>query len=146
MVIVQKLRAFFTISAVRARPSAGIGVVDVQKQGFLRFPRATLCVDWRGRCAKTEDCERFLRSFYDFSARSSAGIGYTYTHPHAHAHPHPHTHTHTHPHAHARTHTRTHTRARNTDLEQPLHWHPCMSARFAGLWSLFIMISGHPWF
>ena len=46
MVEVQKLKVFFAISAVLARPSAGIGVVEVQKlEGFCDFcgASATLC-------------------------------------------------------------------------------------------------------
>ena len=55
----------FTISAVRARPSEEIRVVEVQKlETFYDFcwPRATLCGDSRGRGSKTEDFLRFLRS------------------------------------------------------------------------------------
>ena len=76
----------FTISDLPARPSAGIGVVDVQKlRTFYDFcgARATLCVDWRGRCPKTEtlcvwrdrcakNCGLFTIS--DLPARPSAGI------------------------------------------------------------------------
>ena len=52
---------FFAISKVPARPSAGIGVVEVQKlEVFCDFcgARATLCGDRRGRGAKTRG---FLR-------------------------------------------------------------------------------------
>ena len=58
----------FTISAVRARPSAEIRVVEVQKLGaFYDFcgPRATLCGDSRGRGSKTEGFLSFLRSARD---------------------------------------------------------------------------------
>ena len=54
----------FTISAVRARTSAEIRVVDVQKLvTFYDFcgSRATLCGDSCGRCTKTGDFLRFLR-------------------------------------------------------------------------------------
>ena len=55
----------FTISAVRARPSAEIRMVKVQKlwtsYDFCK-PRATLCGDLRGRGQKTEDLSRFLRA------------------------------------------------------------------------------------
>ena len=54
----------FAISAVLARPSAGIGVVEVQKpMVFCDFypARATLCGDRRGRGAKTHGFLRFLR-------------------------------------------------------------------------------------
>ena len=54
----------FTISAVRARPSAEIRVVEVQKLWtFYDFcgARANLCGDSRGRGSKTEDFLRFLR-------------------------------------------------------------------------------------
>ena len=50
---------FFTISAVRARPSAEIRVVEVKKlRTFYDFcgARATLCGDSRGRGSKTVDC------------------------------------------------------------------------------------------
>ena len=62
------------ISAVLARPSAGIGVVEVQKlEVFCDFcgARATLCGDRRGRGAKTH-------GFFAISAvpaQRSAGIG-----------------------------------------------------------------------
>ena len=60
----KKLRTFFTISAVRARPSAEIRVVEVQttEDFFYDFcgARATLCGDSRGRGSITEDF------FYDF--------------------------------------------------------------------------------
>ena len=49
---------------MRARPSAEIRVVEVQKLGtFYDFcsARATLCGDSRGRGSKTEDFLRFLR-------------------------------------------------------------------------------------
>ena len=52
---------FFAVSAVPAQPSAGIGVVEVQKlEAFCDFcdARATLCGNQRGRGAKTR---RFLR-------------------------------------------------------------------------------------
>ena len=56
---------FFAISAVLARPSAGIGVVEVQKPMFFCDfcgARATLCGDRRGRGAKTHGLFfRFLR-------------------------------------------------------------------------------------
>ena len=50
------------------RPSAGIGVVEVQKlEVFCDFcgARATLCVDRRGRGAKTRGFLRFLRCSRD---------------------------------------------------------------------------------
>ena len=65
----------FTISAGRARPSAEIRVVEVQKmRTFYDFcgARATLCGDSRGRGSKTEDFLRIfaevqkLRTFDDF--------------------------------------------------------------------------------
>ena len=65
---------FFAISAVPARPSAGIGLVEVQKpMVFCEFQhaRATLCGDRRGRGAKT-------RGFFAISAvfaQPCAGIG-----------------------------------------------------------------------
>ena len=80
MVEVQKL-GLFTISNMRARPSAEIRVVEVQKLGtFYDFckPRATLCGDSHGRGSKTGDFLRRpsaeirvvevqkLRTFYDF--------------------------------------------------------------------------------
>ena len=55
---------FFAISALLARPSAGIGVVEVQKpMVFCDFcgARATLCGDRRGRGAKTDGFLRFLK-------------------------------------------------------------------------------------
>ena len=55
---------FFAISAALARPSAGIGVVEVQQlEVFCDFcgARATLCGDRRGRGAKTHGFLRFLR-------------------------------------------------------------------------------------
>ena len=64
MVEVPKLEVFFAISAVLARPSAGIGVVEVQKlEVFCDFcgARATLYGDRRGRGAKTHGFLRFLR-------------------------------------------------------------------------------------
>ena len=54
---------FFAISKVPARPSAGIGVVEVQKpMVFCDFcgARATLCGDRRGRGAKTRGFLRLL--------------------------------------------------------------------------------------
>ena len=54
---------FFAISAVLAQPSAGIGVVEVQKpMVFCDFcgARATLCGDRRGRGAKTRGFLRLL--------------------------------------------------------------------------------------
>ena len=54
---------FSAISAVLARPSAGIGVVEVQKLGvFCDFcgARATLCGNRRGRGAKTRGFLRLL--------------------------------------------------------------------------------------
>ena len=59
-----KSQWFFAISKVPARPSAGIGVVEVQKlEVFCDFcgARTTLCGDWRGRGAKTHGFLRFLR-------------------------------------------------------------------------------------
>ena len=56
------------MSAVRARPSAEIRVVEVQKlRAFYDFcwPHATLCGDSRGRGSKTDDCLRFLRCVRD---------------------------------------------------------------------------------
>ena len=65
VVKVQKPMFFFAISAVLARPSAGIGVVEVQKKCFLLGDfcgaRATLCEDRRGRGAKTRGFLRFLK-------------------------------------------------------------------------------------
>ena len=64
--------ANFAISAVLARPSAGIGAVEVQKpMVFCDFcgARATLCEDRRGRGAKTHGFLRFLR------CSRTAGIG-----------------------------------------------------------------------
>ena len=55
---------FFAISNLLARPSAGIGVVEVQKpMVFCDFypARATLCGDRRGRGAKTHGFLRFLK-------------------------------------------------------------------------------------
>ena len=63
VVEVQKL-GLFPISAVLARPSAGIGVVEVQKLKVVCDfcgARATLCGDRRGRGAKTRGFLRFLR-------------------------------------------------------------------------------------
>ena len=63
VVEVQKPMVFFAISAVLARPSAGIGVVEVQKpMVFCDFcgARATLCGDRRGRGANTRGFLRFL--------------------------------------------------------------------------------------
>ena len=54
---------FFAISAVLAQPSAGIGVVEVQKpMVFCDFcgARATFCGDRRGRGAKTRGFLRLL--------------------------------------------------------------------------------------
>ena len=68
-------RGLFTISAGRARPSAEIRVVEVQKlRTFYDFcwPRATLCGDSRGRGSKTEDFLRFLRCARDPLRRSCA--------------------------------------------------------------------------
>ena len=54
---------FFAISNMPARPSAGIGVVEVQKAMFFfcdfQHARATLCGDRRGRGAKTHGFLRF---------------------------------------------------------------------------------------
>ena len=69
-----KTHGLLAISAVLARPSAGIGVVEVQKtHGFCDFcgARATLCGDRCGRGAKTH-------GFFAISAvpaQPSAGIG-----------------------------------------------------------------------
>ena len=55
---------FFVISNLLARPSAGIGAVEVQTpMVFCDFcgARATLCGDRRGRGAKTHGFFRFLR-------------------------------------------------------------------------------------
>ena len=63
VVEVQKPMVFFAISNMFARPSAGIGVVEVQKpMVFYDFcgARATLCGDRRGRGAKTHGFLRFL--------------------------------------------------------------------------------------
>ena len=70
-----KTRVFvFAFWSVRARPSAGIGVVEVQKTRgvFCVFvgARATLCGD-RGRGAKTGGFFAFLT----FPDEPSAGIG-----------------------------------------------------------------------
>ena len=54
---------FFAISNLLARPSAGIGVVEVQKPmvfGDFCGARATLCGNRRGRGAKTQGFLRFL--------------------------------------------------------------------------------------
>ena len=64
VVEVQKPMVFFAISILLARPSAGIGVVEVQKpMVFCDFypARATLCADRCGRGAKTHVFLRFLR-------------------------------------------------------------------------------------
>ena len=81
-----------------ARPSAGIGVVEVQKlEDFCDFcgARATLCGDRRGRGAQTRGFLRFLKfprdplresawlrcknpwffAMFNLLARPSAGIG-----------------------------------------------------------------------
>ena len=81
-----------------ARPSAGIGVVEVQKPMFFCDfcgARATLCGDRRGRGAKTRGFLRFLKfprdplresawsrcknawffAMFNLLARPSAGIG-----------------------------------------------------------------------
>ena len=74
VVEVQKPMVFFAISAVLARPSAGIGVVEVQKpMVFCDFcgARATLCGDRRGRGAKTNG----FFAISNLLARPSAGIG-----------------------------------------------------------------------
>ena len=77
-----------TIPAGRARPSAEIRVVEVQKLRTLYDfcgARATLCGDSRGRGSKTEDFLRFLacardplrrcaRSRFKNRARPSAEI------------------------------------------------------------------------
>ena len=58
----------FTISSMRARPSAEIRVVEVQKlRTFYDFcgARATLCGDSRGRGSKTQDFLRFLLAARD---------------------------------------------------------------------------------
>ena len=58
----------FTISSMRARPSAEIRVVEVQElRTFYDFcgARATLCGDSRGRGSKTADFLRFLRCACD---------------------------------------------------------------------------------
>ena len=63
VVEVQKPMLFFAISAVPAQPSAGIGVVEVQKlEVFCDFcgARATLCGNRRGRGAKTRGFLRLL--------------------------------------------------------------------------------------
>ena len=68
-----KFRGCLAISFWLARPSAGIGVVEVQKlEVFCNFvlARATLCADQRGRGAKTRG---FLRLLF-WLARPSAGI------------------------------------------------------------------------
>ena len=65
----------FTISASRARPSAEIRMVEVQKlRTFYDFcgPRATLCDYSRGRGSKTEGFLRFLRCTRDPLRRSCA--------------------------------------------------------------------------
>ena len=62
---------FFAISAVPAQPSAGIGVVEVQKlKVFCDFcgARATLCGDRRGRGAKTQGFLRLSGSIPVWSA------------------------------------------------------------------------------
>ena len=67
MVEVKQL-GLFTISAVRARPSAEIRVVEFKKLETLYDfcgARATLCGDSRGRGSKTEDFLRFLRAARD---------------------------------------------------------------------------------
>ena len=63
VVEVQKPMVFFAISNLLARPSAGIGVVEVQKpMVFCDFcgARATLCGNRRGRGAKTQGFLRLL--------------------------------------------------------------------------------------
>ena len=55
---------------VKMTPFAGIGAVDVQKlETFydVSSARATLCGDWRGRCAKTG-------AFYDFCGARATGV------------------------------------------------------------------------
>ena len=69
-----KTRGFFAILCWLARPSAGIGVVQVQKHKvFCDFvlARAALCGDWRGPGAKTQG---FVAVLF-WPARPSAGIG-----------------------------------------------------------------------
>ena len=66
--VVEVQKGLFSISASRARPSAEIRVVEVQNWTFLRFlarARATLCGDSRGRGSKTEDLLRFLQAARD---------------------------------------------------------------------------------
>ena len=68
VVEVQKPMVFFAISAVLAQPSAGIGVVEVQKlEVFCDFycSRATLCGNRRGRGAKTHGFLRCLTCSHD---------------------------------------------------------------------------------
>ena len=65
-----KSSRFFAISAVRARPSAGIGVVEVQKLQFfflrfLRHPRGPLQGSAWSRCKNSSFFWRFLRSARD---------------------------------------------------------------------------------
>ena len=71
-----KTRVFFVFLSVPARPSAGIGVVEVQKLKVFFFcvfvgARATLCGDRRGRGAKT----RGFFAIFDIPARPSGQIG-----------------------------------------------------------------------
>ena len=70
-----KNSGLLTISAGRARPSAEIRVVEVQKLGaFYDFcgARATLCGDSRGRSSTTVDFLRFLLAARDPLRRSCA--------------------------------------------------------------------------
>ena len=50
---------FLTSFDIPARPSAEIGVVEVQKLEVFRSARATLCGDRRGRGSKTRGFLRF---------------------------------------------------------------------------------------
>ena len=74
MVEVQKLRTL-TISAVRARPSAEIRVVEVKKlRTFHDFcgPRATLCGNSRGRGSRTSARDPLQRSCASKRSRCGA--------------------------------------------------------------------------
>ena len=73
-----KTHGFFAISALLARPSAGIGMVEVQKpMVFCDFcgARATLCGDRRGRGAKTHGFFAISNLLARPSARDRCGRG-----------------------------------------------------------------------
>ena len=69
-----KTRGLIAFFDMPARPSAEIGVVEVQKRGFFGVfcgARATLCGDRRGRGAKTQ----VFCVFFAVPARPSSEIG-----------------------------------------------------------------------